>query len=177
VSPLTGMWFFAPSWSGPYVGILVHQAGIIDSRNVSLETVQIEGTVDIAWGFYQPRLEWRIEMADSAVKEAVNGGTKISDWDFSLKDIVSAVEDYADGTRRAVRRGRLAAEEIVSAVEDYSDGTRRAVRRGRLAAEELIDEAAHSIKQRPLQTVALTFGLAFGTGVLFGWIASRTREK
>jgi len=91
-------------------------------------------------------------MADSAVKETANGGTKISNRDFSLKDIVSAVEDYADGTRRAVRRGRL-------------------------AAEDMIDEAAHSIKQRPLQTVSLTFGLAFGTGVLFGWIASRTREK
>ena len=65
-----------------------------------------------------------------------------------------------------MRHGRHAAEDIVSAVEDYADGTRRAVRRGRLAAEELIDEAAHSIKQRPLQTVALTFGLAFGTGVL-----------
>ena len=116
-------------------------------------------------------------MADGAVKVAVNGGTKTSHWDFSLKDIARAVEDYADGTRRAVRHGRHAAEDIVSAVEDYADGTRRAVRRGRLAAEELIDEAAHSIKQRPLQTVALTFGLAFGTGVLFGWIASRTREK
>ena len=88
-------------------------------------------------------------MADSAVKEAVNGGTKISHRDFSLKDIVSAVEDYADETRRAMRRGRH-------------------------AAEDLIDEAARSIKQRPLQTVALTFGLAFGTGVLFGLIASRT---
>jgi len=91
-------------------------------------------------------------MAESAVKEAVNGGTKISHWDSSLKDIVSAVEDYADATQRAVRRGRL-------------------------AAEDLIDEAAHSVKRRPLQTVALTFGLAFGTGALFGWIASRTRQK
>lgn len=91
-------------------------------------------------------------MADSAVKEVMNGGTKISHWDFSLKDIVSAVEDYADGTRRAVRRGRH-------------------------AAEDLIDEASRGIKQRPLQTVALTFGLAFGTGVVFGWIASRTREN
>jgi hypothetical protein len=103
-------------------------------------------------GFYQPRLERKIDMANSAVKEAVNGGTKISHWDSSLKDILIAVEDYAEGTRRAVRRGRL-------------------------AAEDLIDEAAHSIKQRPLQTVALTFGLAFGTGVLFGWMASRTRKN
>jgi hypothetical protein len=91
-------------------------------------------------------------MADGAVKDVVNGGTKVSHRDFSMKNIVNAVDDYAHGTRRAVRRGRL-------------------------AAEELIDEAAHSIKQHPLQAVALTFGLAFGTGVLFGWIVLRTREK
>jgi hypothetical protein len=137
---------------GPHLGILVHQSGIFNSRNVSPERVQIYRTVGIAWGFYQPRLEWRIDMADSAVKEAVNGRTKISLWDSSLKDIANVVEDYSDETRRAVRRGRL-------------------------AAKDLIDEAAHSIKQRPLETVALTFGLAFGTGVLFGWLASRTREK
>ncbi len=116
-------------------------------------------------------------MADGAAKESTNGGTKISHLDFNLKDFVRAVEDYSDGTRRAVRRGRLAAEEIASAVKDYADGTQRAVRRGRFAAEDLIDEAAHSIKKRPLQTVAVTFGLAFGTGVLIGWIASKTREK
>jgi hypothetical protein len=92
-------------------------------------------------------------MAENAVKKAVNGETKISHWDSSLKDIVSAV------------------------VEDYAHATRRAVKRGRLAAEDVIDEAAHSIKQRPLQIVAFTFGLAFGTGALFGWIASRTRRK
>jgi hypothetical protein len=51
------------------------------------------------------------------------------------------------------------------------------VRRGRHAAEELIDEAAHSIKQHPLQAVALTFGLAFGAGALFGWIASTNHKK
>jgi hypothetical protein len=91
-------------------------------------------------------------MAESTVKAAVNDGTEISQWDSSLKDIVRAVEDYADATQRAVRRGRL-------------------------AAEDLIDEAAHSIKQRPIETVGLALGLAFGTGALFGWIASRTREK
>ena len=82
-------------------------------------------------------------MHESAVKKAGNGETKISHWDSSMKDIVSAV------------------------VEDYAHATRRAVKRGRLAAEDLIDEAAQGIKRRPLQTVAL----AFGTGALFGWIA------
>jgi hypothetical protein len=91
-------------------------------------------------------------MGECTVKETVNGGTKMSHWDSGLKDIVKAVEDYADATRRAVRRGRL-------------------------TAEDLIDEVGHSIKQRPLQSVALAFGLAFGTWALFAWIASRTGKK
>jgi hypothetical protein len=47
---LTRMWLFAPSWSGLHIGILVYKAGIIDRRNVSLEIVQTQGTVDIVWG-------------------------------------------------------------------------------------------------------------------------------
>jgi hypothetical protein len=98
-------------------------------------------------------MEWRIDMAEGAVKRTVNGETKTSHWGFGKKDIVGAL------------------------VEDYAHATQRAVKRGRLAAEDLINEAAHSIKQSPLQTVALTFGLAFGTGALFTWIATRTRRK
>ena len=91
-------------------------------------------------------------MGESTVKETVNGGTKISHWDSGLKDIVKAVKDYADATQRAVRRGRL-------------------------AAKDLIDGVAHSIEQRPLESVALAFDLAFGTWALFARIASRTRKK
>jgi len=91
-------------------------------------------------------------MAEAAAKEAVNGGIKIPHWNSSKKALVSAVEDYVGAARRAMKRGRF-------------------------AAEDLMDEAAHSIKQRPLQTVALTFGLAFGAGALLGWVTSRTRKK
>ena len=147
------MWLFAPSWSGPisvfsFIKLGLLTVGLLPSKHYKQREPWIS-----PGGIYQPRLEWRIDMAESAVKGAVNGGTKISHGDSSMKAIVSAV------------------------AEDYADATRRAVKRGRLAAEDLIDEAAHSIKQRPLQTVALTFGLALGTGALFGWIASRTRRK
>lgn len=66
---------------------------------------------------------------------------------------------------------------ISEAVEDGVDMARRAAKRGRYAAEDLMDETAHRIKQYPFQAVALTFGLAFGTGVLFGWIGSRACRK
>jgi hypothetical protein len=49
------------------------------------------------------------------------------------------------------------------------------LKRGRFAAEDLMDEAATSIKQHPLQTVGLTFGLAFGVGALSGRIRVHIR--
>ena len=89
-------------------------------------------------------------MAESAVRKIVDLGTEIP---YSGKKVV------------------------LSAVGDCVGAARRAVKRGRFAAEDLMDEAAHSVKQRPLQTVVLTFGLAFGAGALFGWIASNNHKK
>ena len=91
-------------------------------------------------------------MVESVGKAAVDGGIKIPHWRSSKKAMVRAVEDYVGAARRAAKHGRF-------------------------AAEDLIDEATYRIKQRPLQTVALSFGLAFGAGALFGWVASRTRKK
>jgi hypothetical protein len=89
-------------------------------------------------------------MAESAVKKIVDFGTEIP------------------------QSGKKA---VLSAVEDCVGAARRAVKRSRFAAEDLMDEAAHGVKQRPLQTVVLTFGLAFGVGALFGWIASNNHKK
>jgi hypothetical protein len=89
-------------------------------------------------------------MAESAVKKIVDLGTEIP------------------------HSGKKA---VLSAVEDCVGAARRAVKRGRFAAEDLMDEAAHSVKRRPLQTVVLTFGLAFGAGALFSWIASTNHKK
>jgi hypothetical protein len=92
-------------------------------------------------------------MAQSAVSKIVeNLGTEIPHLDSGKKAVVSAVEDCVGAARRVVKRGRF-------------------------AAEDLMDEAAHSIKQRPLQTVVLTFGLAFGAGALFAWVASNNHKK
>jgi hypothetical protein len=90
-------------------------------------------------------------MAESAARKIVNLGTEIPHLG-STKAMISAAEDCVGAARRTLKRGRF-------------------------AAEDLMDEAAHSIKQNPLQTVVLTFGLAFGVGALFGWIASNTHKK
>jgi len=66
---------------------------------------------------------------------------------------------------------------ISDAVEDGVGRARRAIKRGRYAAEDLMDETVHTIKQHPLQTVGVTLGLALGTGFLLGWAASRAWRK
>jgi hypothetical protein len=91
-------------------------------------------------------------MAESAVRKIVDLGTEIPHWNSGKKAVLSAVGDCVGAARRAVKRGRF-------------------------AAEDLMDEAAHSVKQRPLQTVVLTFGLAFGAGALFGWVASNNHKR
>ena len=128
------------------------KAGSFDSRITSFYALQTDRTVDIAWGIYQPQLEWRSDMAESAVRKIVDLGTEIPNWDSGKKAVVSVVGDCVGAARRAVKRGRF-------------------------AAEDLMNEAAHSVKQRPLQTVVLTFGLAFGAGALFGWMASNNHKK
>jgi len=64
---------------------------------------------------------------------------------------------------------------VKDAVEDGVRSASQAIRHGRYAAEDAIEEAKHTVKQRPLQAM----GIAFATGVLAGglltWIGFRRR--
>ncbi|HEY2646183.1 MAG TPA: hypothetical protein VGI34_04395 [Candidatus Acidoferrales bacterium] len=91
-------------------------------------------------------------MAESAVRKLVDLGSEIPHLNNGKKAVANALEDCVGAARRAVKRSRF-------------------------AAEDLMDEAAHSVKQHPLQTVVLTFGLAFGAGALFGMMASKNHKK
>jgi hypothetical protein len=82
----------------------------------------------------------------------VDFGTELPDWGSAKKAVVSAVGDCVGAARRAVKRGRY-------------------------AAVDLMDDAAHSVKQHPLQTIVFTFGLAFGAGALFGLVISNNHKK
>jgi hypothetical protein len=95
-------------------------------------------------------------MTESAVRKTVNGESGMPLWGSAPMRIKKAVE---------------------STVEDCASSVRRAVKRGRFAAEDLMNEAAHSVKKRPLKSVALTFGLAFGVGALVGWIATNNHKR
>jgi len=57
---------------------------------------------------------------------------------------------------------------VTEAVDDGVKSAVRTLKQGRHAAEDALDDARHSVKQNPLQSV----GLVFVAGVLAGWLVS-----
>jgi len=65
---------------------------------------------------------------------------------------------------------------LVAALDEGRTAARRAVTRGRHAVEdlqELREEAERGIRKHPLTTVAATFGVGLGVGLLLGWVFGR----
>lgn len=64
---------------------------------------------------------------------------------------------------------------ITDAVEDGVKSAVYALKKGRHAAEDAIDDARHTVKQRPFQAMGVVFAAGFLTGSLLGWLGSRRR--
>ena len=62
---------------------------------------------------------------------------------------------------------------VTEAVDDGVKSAVRALKQGRHAAEDALDDARHSVKQNPLQSV----GLVFVIGVLAGWLVSMAGRR
>jgi ElaB/YqjD/DUF883 family membrane-anchored ribosome-binding protein len=64
---------------------------------------------------------------------------------------------------------------VSEAVEDGVKAAVKAIKQGRHAAEDTLDDAKHTIKQKPFEAV----GIVFAVGVLIGagltWVGSRRR--
>jgi ElaB/YqjD/DUF883 family membrane-anchored ribosome-binding protein len=60
-------------------------------------------------------------------------------------------------------------------VEDGVKSAVYALKKGRHAAEDAIDDARHTVKQRPFQAMGVVFAAGFLTGSLLGWLGSRRR--
>jgi len=64
-------------------------------------------------------------------------------------------------------------EKAAKAMDEGVETARRALHRGRLAAEDMIDETEYRIKKQPLESVAITFGVGLGIGAVIGWLLRR----
>ncbi|HVO63806.1 MAG TPA: hypothetical protein VMT53_22980 [Terriglobales bacterium] len=62
---------------------------------------------------------------------------------------------------------------VTDAMEDGVRSASRAVRHGRYAIEDVIDEAQHTIKQRPFQAIGKVFVAGMLAGGFVTWLACR----
>ena len=67
-------------------------------------------------------------------------------------------------------------ETLTQALDEGMEATRRTLKQARRTAEDLSEEAVHAVKKYPLQSVAVTFGVAVGLGTLTGWLLTRQRK-
>lgn len=78
-----------------------------------------------------------------------------------------------------VENGHRAVSKIRSIVADTMEDSVRsatqAIKRGRHAAEDAIDEAKHTVKQKPLQAMGTAFSAGVIAGSLLTWIGLRRR--
>ena len=94
-------------------------------------------------------------MAEIAFAKTIRAGEKIAE----------AVSD--------IENAKAALSEVV---DEGKEAARRALKRGRRAAEDLDEDAVRGIREYPRMTVAVTFGVAMGAGLLLGWLFGRARR-
>ena len=64
---------------------------------------------------------------------------------------------------------------VTDAVEDGVRSASQAIRHGRYAAEDAIEDAKHTVKQRPLQAMGTVFAAGILAGTFLTWIGFRRR--
>ena len=64
---------------------------------------------------------------------------------------------------------------VTDAVEEGVRSASQALRRGRYAAEDAMEEMKHSVKQRPVQAMGISFAAGVLAGALLTWIGLRKR--
>ena len=64
---------------------------------------------------------------------------------------------------------------VTDAVEDGVRSASQAIRHGRYAAEDAIEEAKHTVKQRPLEAMGTVFAAGVLAGTFLTWIGFRRR--
>ena len=71
----------------------------------------------------------------------------------------------------------LLKETVADAIEDRIYAAKRAVKKGRRAAEDLLDDAEYQVKQHLLSTMGMAFGLGLGLGAVVGIVLTVRRNS
>jgi len=82
-----------------------------------------------------------------------------------LADVLEKPATVEDALRKVSKIRSI----FTDAVEDRIRSANQAIRHGRHAAEDVIEEAKHTVKQKPLQAM----GIVFAAGVLAGGLLTR----
>ncbi len=64
---------------------------------------------------------------------------------------------------------------VTDAVEDGVRSASQAISHARYAAEDAIEEAKHTVKQRPLQAIGTVFAAGILAGTFLTWVGFRRR--
>jgi len=75
-----------------------------------------------------------------------------------------------DDVLREVSRLRAV---VTEAVEEGVETAVKALKQGRTVAEDAIHDARYTVKQKPIQAVAVVFAAGVLTGSLIGWLSTR----
>ena len=75
-----------------------------------------------------------------------------------------------DDVLREVSRLRTV---VTEAVEEGVETAVKAIKQGRSAAEDAIHDARYTVKQKPIQSVAVVFAAGVLAGSLIGWLSTR----
>jgi len=91
-------------------------------------------------------------MAETAFAQTVRAGEKFAESVCDIENAKAAIS---------------------AAVEEGREVARRAVHRGRRAADQLEETAVRGIRRYPRASILTTFGVALGAGVLLGILVGR----
>jgi ElaB/YqjD/DUF883 family membrane-anchored ribosome-binding protein len=75
----------------------------------------------------------------------------------------------------ALREASKLKSVVAEAVDDGVRSASQAIKRGRYAAEDALEEAEHTIKQRPFQSMGAAFAAGLLAGGIVVWLGSRRR--
>lgn len=64
-------------------------------------------------------------------------------------------------------------EAVADVFDDGINAAQRALKQGRRAAEDLVDDAEYQVKQHPLKSLGVTFGIGLGLGAVIGFLLAR----